>query len=465
MDKFCTLKEIVPGSVVELPEEMGKGLAVVLGLEYQSDRKSIATFVARGTEFAFTALPVYPDDKQLLVVENDSLRAATMNAFLQGHVALPNWQPVSGSDPEIFVEHGDGSIFPAWEFLPSEEEADIVAKQWLLTPYDGGGLSQSVWAIPDNVNCPRKTKAYWDGVQAEMAPWAKNCLEAHHCATREGLKSILDAARAKDPLAKFTLRNVVELPDDLLKSATAAHINFRCTESYNVYGDEGEAIADARLYKYRASGGHLHLGPPRNLTAPGIEQAVRGFDAILGVAGVSLAAGIDNPERRRTYGRAGEFRLPAHGIEYRVLSNFWLSHPAIAHLVFDLARVTLRFTQSGFYSIGWLAPEQEVRDVINNCDVFGAQKILRRNLPILRTMLHAAWAGRPSAWIKPMVDAALNTILNGIGVAIKDPYDIEGNWLLNKPDAWKDHCRGKGCSWGSLVITKEQKGEGIPTRA
>lgn len=460
MEKLCALKEIVPGSVVELPEELGKGQAVVLGLEYQTDKKSIAAFVAREGTFSFTALPIYSDDKQLLVKDNDPLKAAVMSAFLKGLIYLPNWQPVSGSDPEIFVEHGDGSIFPAWEFLPSEAEADVLAKQWLLTHYESGGGTWpgAYWGIPDNVFCPRKTKVYWDGVQAEMAPWAKTCLEAHHCATREGLKQILAAARAKDPNAKLTLRNVVELPDTLLKSAESKHIKFRCSESYNIYDDQPEGIADARAYKYRASGGHVHLGNPRGFTAPGIEQAIRGFDAVLGVAGVSLAAGIDNPERRRTYGRAGEFRLPAHGIEYRVLSNFWLCHPAIAHLVFDLARVTLRFSQSGFYSIGWLAPEEETREIINNCDVAGAQRILNRNAGVLKHLFVQSWKSKDEA----MAKLAVSTVLNGVGSVVKDPFDIETNWKINNPDLWRDHCRGADNSW--YFLTQRKADEGIPTR-
>ena len=42
-------------------------------------------------------------------------------------------------------------------------------------------------------------------------------------------------------------------------------------------------------------------------------------------------------ERRKLYGMAGEYRLPAHGIEYRTLSNFWLRSPVLADFVAQMA--------------------------------------------------------------------------------------------------------------------------------
>jgi hypothetical protein len=475
MYKLCSLKEITPGSIVELPKEYANGNenAVILGLEYDSSKKRIRTeFLRKQGNSVFTiAAPAISEDTQMKVVDDEVMQKSAIAAFVTNKFKLPEMSMTSGCDPEIFVEHADGEIYPAWEFMPSEDDAQKLAKEWLAKKWmrtqthSDGTTSEYVnaypgyhWNNPDAIYCPQLVPAYWDGAQAEFAPWAKGCLQTLHSGTREGLKSVLSYARIKDPRAKLTLQNVVELPERVLQNADDKFIRFRCSASYNIYNDPGEGIPNAREYKYRCAGGHIHLGLNRTLTAPGIEQIVRGLDGVLGVAAVSLAAGIDNPERRHTYGRAGEFRLPDYGIEYRVLSNFWLSHPALAMLVFDLARATVRLAESGLYNLCWVAREQEIRDVINNCDIEGARAILRRNSAVLMGMLSSVWTARVKTTgeyelLAKMRTEALKIILNGIGSVIKDPYDIESNWKLNKEDDWQLHCAGLGDSWRSFVET------------
>ena len=463
MSKYCTLKDMTPGSVVELPKEFAsheaeKGL--IMGLEYNEDKTGVrAELVRQAGEMMITLHMASRDANTAFALADDVvLQKSAIKAFVSSNLALPVMTMTVGCDPEIFVEHANGEVFPAWEYMPSEDEARAKAKGWLaqtwirsnnlIGPYRSAypGLH---WDNPEAIYCPHHVPAYWDGAQAEFAPWAKSCLETLHFGTREGLKSVLAYARMKDPLAKLTLRNVVELPQRVLTTADDKFIRFRCSQSFNIYDDAGEGIADAREYKYRCAGGHIHLGWKRKLTAPGIEQIMRGLDGVLGVIGVSLAAGIDNPERRVMYGRAGEFRLPSYGIEYRVLSNFWLAHPALSMLVFDLARAIVRLSESGLFNICWVASEQEIRDVINNCDVEGARQILRRNVPVLMGLLKALWASDNNR--DKMRTTALQAILNGMDGIIKDPFDIEKNWKLSDEEAWKFHCRGEGDNWSSLT--------------
>jgi Phage phiEco32-like COOH.NH2 ligase-type 2 len=454
MHKLCSIKDVTPGSVIELPKQYqvkDGETAVLLGLEYASDKKHIYAQALRsvGEEFVEQSLSALDEDDQLTLVDDAVLQRSAIKSFVAQKIALPALGMSAGCDPEIFVTHADGSVFPAWEFMPSEEEAQKSKKEWLTT--DLG----SRWAVPSHVfDCPTQVPAYWDGVQAEFAPWAKSCLETLHFGTRSGLKAVLDFARAKDVGARLTLQNVVELPESVLKGADDQHIRFRCSQSLNVYNDPGDGIPDARAYKYRCAGGHIHIGFTRAFTAPGLEQIIRCLDGVLATIGVSLAAGIDNPERRHTYGRAGEFRLPQYGLEYRVLSNFWLAHPAIAMLVFEISRAAVRLAQSGLYNLCWVAEEQEIRDVINNCDVNGARKILNRNIAVLSGMLNGVWAAndrRPEVHVNKMKALALKTIFNGMDAAISDPLNIEKNWDLGNPE-WKRYCRGENCNWELLAI-------------
>ena len=467
MHKLCSLKEITPGSIVELPAEYQSKageLGVILGLEYtRKDGDRIRAHFVRqeGETFVPISMAAKPEDMELAVVDDKVLHQASIKAFVVNKIALPVMGMSLGCDPEIFVEHGDGSIFPAWEYMPDEATAIKASKAWLSHDWTYKAEHSDVeitvpgesWASADNPVAPKRIPAYWDGAQAEFAPYGKNCLESLHQGTKLGLEEVLKFARLKDAGAKLMLRNVIELPKSTLQTAEDKYIQFRCSNSYNIYDDPGDGIQNAREYKYRCAGGHVHIGYTRVFTAPAIEQIVRGLDGILGVVGVSLAAGIDNPVRRHTYGRAGEFRLPSHGIEYRVLSNFWLSHPAIAMLVFELARASVRLSESGLFNLCWAATEDETRAVINGCDVNGARKILRRNNAVLTGMLNGIWDANPkrsATMVEKMRTLALKTMLNGIGVVVQDPNDIEKNWKL-LGEGWRAYCRGDGDSWQSIT--------------
>ena len=55
-------------------------------------------------------------------------------------------------------------------------------------------------------------------------------------------------------------------------------------------------------------------------------------------------------ERRKVYGRAGEYRLPPHGLEYRTLGNFWLRAYPLMALVMGLTRIAVGVSYSSLIS-------------------------------------------------------------------------------------------------------------------
>jgi hypothetical protein len=160
-------------------------------------------------------------------------------------------------------------------------------------------------------------------------------------------------------------------------------------------------------------------------------KIVKALDAIMGVAGVSMFAKYDDPRRRIMYGLAGEYRLPPHGLEYRVLSNAWLFHPVIANIVFDLSRSAAMFGKNNLLK-HWDATEAETIEVINTCNVEGARAILRRNKELLIKILDVKLDDMGCS------KYAYKAIIEGMESVIKDPSDIVGNWGLTKK--WKSHC-------------------------
>jgi len=409
-------KDVRPGSVIELPQS--KTQVIVMGSRLVEYSKEVEIQPASFHKEQFVVSPVkrFGIDIPIKVVEAKNTLDEINKVIKAKSIYLPYRGYISGADPEIFVIDSSGEVLPAWCFLPAKEKVDKNAA----------------------------TPCFWDGFQAEFAPWAKGCLEEFGDEIREGLVRVLRSARQLNPSAKLTLSNTVKLSDALLKQATDDQIRFRCSSSYNVYHDAGCPPPDPRSYPYRFAGGHIHIGHGCKLPGVVISEVIKGLDAILGVIGVSMSAGIDSPERRTMYGRAGEFRLPPHGIEYRVLSNFWLSHPCIYHLVFELMRLTCRMAITGVYQICWDAKEEQTREVINNNDINGARKILETNKHVILCMINNVWGtGKIS-------DMAVRTIFNGIEAAVKDPLDIEDNWDLGGK-RWKRMGKQPGGSCASQV--------------
>jgi hypothetical protein len=64
------------------------------------------------------------------------------------------------------------------------------------------------------------------------------------------------------------------------------------------------------------------------------------MDLIVGIPSVLIDRDKNAKERRKLYGRAGDFRYQPHGIEYRTLSNFWIKSYHLMSLILGLTRLS-----------------------------------------------------------------------------------------------------------------------------
>lgn len=329
-----------------------------------------------------------------------------------------------GSDPEIFIEKKNGEVLPAFDFLGSKEK-----------PNTAPGYNHANGKLKPSKDVPPNT-LYWDGFQAEFTTTADSCMGWHGDSLQAGLRGIYKLLKKHNKTAKLSAKTVMDIPPELLLKSTAEHVAFGCNASLNVYGMEG-LQAPGQEVPYRSAGGHIHFGMAGlREDAEAIKNVVKALDAILGVAGVSLCAKFDDPRRRIMYGLAGEYRLPPHGLEYRVLSNAWLFHPLIANIVFDLARSAAMFGKKGLLKF-WKATEEETVQVINTCNVEGAREILKRNKDLLIKILNVKLSD------EKMSEYTYNVIVNGMESVLEDPTDIVTNWDLDKV-SWSAHCDGPG---------------------
>ena len=76
-----------------------------------------------------------------------------------------------------------------------------------------------------------------------------------------------------------------------------------------------------------------------NITLSSPETAIKYLDIIIGVPITMLEN--DAQDRRRIYGRAGEYRLPSYGLEYRVPSSMLIRDPRLYTMFLGWARLAL----------------------------------------------------------------------------------------------------------------------------
>lgn len=334
----------------------------------------------------------YNEKKREIVEKRFAKAAATTIAHGNSHNM--------GTDPEIFVTDAQGEIIPAFTFLSSKKQ---------------------------------NPRVFYDGFQSEFTTPALTCHEQLVAEIRGGLDSVLRAARLKNKNATLDYRCVLDIPKKMLKDASDEHAGLGCAPSLNIYpGVEPINVPEPRDLLIRFAGCHIHLGcgpvSPR-----GAQKMVRTLDAIWGVLSVAMFRDMEDPRRRQYYGRAGEFRLPRHGLEYRVPSSAVLAHPALTHLSFDLARCVAYMARHDQGCL-WEASEDEVRDTVNNLNLDQAIIILERNKKVLRRIIDAIYGSNGTRTEKaerlifdgaknlvPIDDMAKNWQI-GLSAGSQDPY-------------------------------------------
>ncbi len=215
-----------------------------------------------------------------------------------------------GSDPEFFFTK-DGDVVPSTLVLTGRE--DRVVK---------------------------------DGFQGELNPHADTCrqvagahigralLEAYRIAQRQGLQLSLKVAHI--------------ISEPVWKNAPLTIKKFGCNPTINAHEKMFRRVTGLRE-KFRAAGGHIHVGGLHQKEKDDATKLVTLMDIFVGNTCVLIDRDPDNAIRRKNYGRAGEYRLKSYGIEYRVLSNFWLRHYILWSFCTALIRNALAFYRHGLY--------------------------------------------------------------------------------------------------------------------
>jgi hypothetical protein len=244
-----------------------------------------------------------------------------------------------------------------------------------------------------------------DGMFAELHPNYTTCREILTQNIRDCIASLFhkipDMIAANDAVAK--------IPKKELEVATQGEVILGCEPDISAYGGTINIIdiGDPRKLETRTGGGHMHFGGNAggdytNMAAirddgylfyktykPIANDIVKTMDYLCGLPCVLIDKGSGPAERRKLYGKAGSYRIQKHGIEYRVLSNFWLRHFSLVSLVFLFGRIALIIATEYpdlMEKIFSLIPEGDVQAIINENNEEGAKEATKYIIPYINLL-------------------------------------------------------------------------------
>ena len=263
-----------------------------------------------------------------------------------------------GCDPELFLEQG-GQIIGAEKVIPEK------------------GLGTSMY---DAAKGKLKPSIVLDGVQVELNPAPSHCRAYLGNNIKQSFRILQGHLKGmKDIKASF--RSVIEVGEAEFDSLGDKAKALGCMPSLNHYDKAASVSVDPNTFRQRSAGGHIHVGLA--IYTPHImahrEELVPLMDVLVGLPSVLDDRDPLAAERRKIYGRAGEHRLPTHGVEYRTLSNYWIRSYQLMSFVMGLTRLATSVlgtkyfkskpegigVQTGYatYVNSWDAPKELLKDV------------------------------------------------------------------------------------------------------
>lgn len=204
-----------------------------------------------------------------------------------------------GADPEIFVTRGN-TLVSAHGMVPGTKENPHKVNK--------GAIQVDGMALEFNIDPANSLEEFVDNVNTVM----------HTLNTR-----IPDGCNLTViPTAEFGARYIQDQPE------IAKELG--CSSDFNAYTGKENPKPNAEV-PFRTAAGHIHIGWGEGFDTRDPEhmdlccQLTKVLDLYLGVPSVLVD---QDTKRRSLYGAAGAFRPKTYGLEYRVLSNFWLKSEA-----------------------------------------------------------------------------------------------------------------------------------------
>lgn len=203
-----------------------------------------------------------------------------------------------GCDPELFVLDDKGKLVTAEGLIAGTKEEPFKV--------NGGAYQVDGMAAEFNID-PVTTFADFE----------------------DKIKSVLSELKKALPKGyKLLPAPYVVFDEDAWAAAPDKAKELGCSPDFNAWTGEMNPIPQCpENPRLRTASGHLHIGWTGGEDITNAQHMMNSYDLVKQLdwylGGWSLQKDPD-PTRRLLYGKAGACRIKDYGVEYRVLSNFWL---------------------------------------------------------------------------------------------------------------------------------------------
>ena len=250
-----------------------------------------------------------------------------------------------GADPELFlINSKTGEVVSSIGIIPGEKG----------NPYRSADMPNGYGLEIDNILAefnipPVTTKEGFIEAMTYMKNYIKKFIKAKNSSL--------------DILCKASMM----VNEDQLQSPEAKL--FGCSVDYNAYTEEPNPKPQGERTNLRSAGFHIHIGYDDNNVDTSL-LLIKYLDMYLGVPSVVKDG---DTKRRSLYGKAGCFRLTPYGLEYRVLSSYFLTNKLTLSWVWNGVAKAIEAYNEGYP----LADPELVQKAINESDKALAEKLIK----------------------------------------------------------------------------------------
>jgi hypothetical protein len=227
-----------------------------------------------------------------------------------------------GADPELFVKDPDGKIVCA-DMIPGTK-AEPHKVEYGAVQRDGFAAEYNIDPV-DN-----------------FADWNRN-----HKAVQGQLEAMLPKGftLVATPAVRFSPEVFDAAPDEAKELG--------CSPDWNAW--EGRLNPPPKLPDdpyLRCAGGHVHFGWTEDEDPTDVQHMLNAFDLTKQLdwfLGAWSTKHDPDTTRRLMYGNAGACRIKPYGVEYRVLSNFWVLDKALRLQVWNRLVEAINYMSRTFF--------------------------------------------------------------------------------------------------------------------
>jgi hypothetical protein len=249
-------------------------------------------------------------------------------------------QLLVGTDPEVFLRQ-EGQLVSAFGLVEGTK-----FKPHLV---DNGAVQVDGMALEFNIDPADSLDSWMFNIKSVMAQ----------------LGGMVDGELIASPVAEFGAEYIAAQPFEATELG--------CDPDFNAWTGQENPKPDENL-PFRTGAGHVHIGFTDGVDASDPNhfelccKIAKQLDLYLGIPSVLMD---DCTKRREMYGQAGAFRPKSYGLEYRVLSNFWLQSEEYTAWVFNTVHKALNSYMNNGPSFELYT---DLEEVINTSDT--AQAVL-----------------------------------------------------------------------------------------